>query len=366
MGQSTEPRKLLKSYATKDQRIGILTGSGQGVSAARNVGLAEARGRRILFLDADDWVDPDFLERMNGALDRRPSAVVAYCGSRRVTPDGRMTPPSSDPAIALAPLEALARRCAVAIHAVLADHEIIRRVGAFDTSLRTCEDWDFWQRLARLGGEWVHVDRVMSYYRINANSLTQNVSQLKADARVVITRGFSADPRVSGAAETLINGAAPDDWAGAQPCYGYFALWCSAFDIGRGLSAAVDSEVLGVLTPAASRADDIAKSVLEGMVVGLRTDIAGMTESWSAYAPRLRELFDLLASSDPAPGARRRLQYAFESLLLQYDALKQPRTLDLTLGLQIDLRAPPKIVPPQDVDRLHVRLCAGKRVLKIF
>ena len=365
-GSSDGTNEVVSGYAARHRRIRTLTGLGQGVSAARNAGLAVARGRRILFLDADDWVSPDFLERMNGALDGSPAAVVAYCAWHRVTPDGRLTPPNSDPSVAVAPLERFARSCAVTIHSVLADHSLIRRVGGFDTSLRTCEDWDFWQRLSRLGGEWVHVDRAMSYYRISPNSLTQNVSQMKADARVVITRGFAADSRVSGAPEAFLKGALPGDEYGPQTSYGYFALWCSAFDVGRGLPAAVDSDVLDILTPATSRATDIAKIVLDGVMVGLQSDIEGMTENWSAFAPRLRKLFGLLASSDPAPGSRRKLQYALEILLLKYGALNEPRALDLTLGLQIDLRAPPTTVPSQGIDRLHARLRAGKRVLKIL
>ncbi len=215
-GSTDGTTKILLDYAAKDERFCILAGFSKGVSAARNVGLSKARGQRILFLDADDWVDPDFLERMNSELDGSADAVVAYCGSRRVMPDGSMTPPLSDRTVALAPLEAFARRCAVVIHAVLADHEVIRKVGGFDTSLRTCEDWDFWQRLSRLGGKWVHVDRAMSYYRMSPNSLTQDVSQMKTDARVVISRGFSPDPRISGVPSKFINGAVPGDQGGPE------------------------------------------------------------------------------------------------------------------------------------------------------
>ncbi len=33
----------------------------------------------MLFLDSDDWVDPNFLAKMNAALDEDPSAVASYC-----------------------------------------------------------------------------------------------------------------------------------------------------------------------------------------------------------------------------------------------------------------------------------------------
>lgn len=197
---------LVSDFAARDRRIRCLTQSAGGVSAARNAGLRAAQGRRVLFLDADDWLAVEFLDRMNAALDGRPGAAAAYCAYCRSTPEGRLTPPRSDPAIAQAPFERFARTCATPIHTVLADHTLVKRAGGFDTTLRTCEDWDFWQRLARLGGEWVHVRQVMSFYRTSPNSLTQDTAQMKADARVVIARGFSIDPRVSGGPPALIGG----------------------------------------------------------------------------------------------------------------------------------------------------------------
>ena len=365
-GSSDATFQIASEYARLDPRVHLMTGRGQSVSAARNLGLSVARGRRIFFLDADDWVDFDFLERMNAAIEDKPGAVAAYCAYRRVTSDGALTPPKCDPEIAKAPLERFARSVSVAIHAVVVDHALIQRVGGFDASLRTCEDWDLWQRLSRLGGEWVRVDGVMSYYRISPNSLSQNCAQMKADARVVIARGFSVDPRVSGAPADLAKGAAPDEQNGAEPSYGYFALWTAACEIGRGCSAAVDADVLRALAPVSSRAGYIANTVLDGVLVGLQTDIERMAQTWTAYAPRVRELFDFLAAGDPPPGARRQLQYAFEILLLEHAALTEPCELDLTLGMRVDLRNPKPTIPTLGVDRLHARLCAGDRVLKII
>jgi peptidoglycan/xylan/chitin deacetylase (PgdA/CDA1 family)/glycosyltransferase involved in cell wall biosynthesis len=358
--------QIIADYAARDPRIRFLKGPGQGVSAARNAALGLARGRRLHFLDADDWVDFDFLEHMNGAMDDRPGSVAAYCSYRRFTPDGRLTPPKCDPDLAKAPLERLARGPSVAIHAVLADRALIQRVGGFDTSLRTCEDWDFWQRLARLGGEWVYVDRIMSYYRTTLTSLSNDSAQMKADARLVIARGFSIDARVSEAPTDLAKGASPDVRNGPETSFSYFALWISAYDIGRGSPTAVDADVLRSLTPVSSRASEIASCVVEGLMVGLQTDIEGMIETWADYAPRVRQLFDLLAAEDPAPGARRQLQYAFELLLLKQATLTKPRELDLTLGLRIDLKRLTSTTPSPGIDRLHARLCMGDRLLRVL
>ncbi len=56
---------ILQHYATRDGRIRILSVfPNAGVSHARNLALEEARGEYIYFLDADDWIDPEYLEQM--------------------------------------------------------------------------------------------------------------------------------------------------------------------------------------------------------------------------------------------------------------------------------------------------------------
>jgi hypothetical protein len=54
---------------------------------------AYAEAKRLLFLDSDDWVAPDFLSRLGAALDAQPSASAAYCAYQRVTPRGLLTKP---------------------------------------------------------------------------------------------------------------------------------------------------------------------------------------------------------------------------------------------------------------------------------
>lgn len=54
---------LEKSYAESDPRVKVLELSHGGVSAARNAGIAEAGGDFVIFIDSDDWIEPETLMR---------------------------------------------------------------------------------------------------------------------------------------------------------------------------------------------------------------------------------------------------------------------------------------------------------------
>ena len=67
-GSPDDSGKLCDEIAAGDPRVRVFHKENGGVSSARNLGMAEARGTYIAFSDADDWLPPDALERMYTAL----------------------------------------------------------------------------------------------------------------------------------------------------------------------------------------------------------------------------------------------------------------------------------------------------------
>ncbi len=63
-GSRDNSLNILQEYAARDSRIQIIDKKNAGVSAARNDGLAAATGEFIHFMDADDFIDPDFYYQM--------------------------------------------------------------------------------------------------------------------------------------------------------------------------------------------------------------------------------------------------------------------------------------------------------------
>jgi glycosyltransferase involved in cell wall biosynthesis len=68
-GSQDETAQVIGDLLAKDPRVRLVKQAQQGPSAARNRGLSEARGKYLLFLDADDWLEPRGLERMVNLLE---------------------------------------------------------------------------------------------------------------------------------------------------------------------------------------------------------------------------------------------------------------------------------------------------------
>lgn len=70
--------EVIKEYAEKDKRIRLLNNSGRGVSAARNLGIENARGKYIMMCDGDDYYEPTMCEKMLTAIEGS-GADLAIC-----------------------------------------------------------------------------------------------------------------------------------------------------------------------------------------------------------------------------------------------------------------------------------------------
>ena len=63
-GSTDKSPEILSRYADRDPRIRIISRTNGGLSAARNAGLKIARGKYIFFIDSDDWIEPNTLEKL--------------------------------------------------------------------------------------------------------------------------------------------------------------------------------------------------------------------------------------------------------------------------------------------------------------
>jgi len=78
-GSTDGSGKICDEYAGKDERIKIFHTENRGLSAARNLGLDEAQGEWIGFVDSDDWIEPDMYEVLLKRAEESEADVVE-CG----------------------------------------------------------------------------------------------------------------------------------------------------------------------------------------------------------------------------------------------------------------------------------------------
>lgn len=88
-GSTDGSREIAQEYAARDPRLRVLQGDHAGPGAARNRGIREARGSRILFSDCDDVCEPELAEKLSAAAEDKNVGLV-LCGMRITNEAGRV------------------------------------------------------------------------------------------------------------------------------------------------------------------------------------------------------------------------------------------------------------------------------------
>ncbi len=94
-GSTDHSADICREYEKKDARICVIQRENGGASAARNTGIAEAKGEYIGFVDADDWIEPEMYEILLDAFSGKTKTIQGVqLMSRDYAADGTLiTPP---------------------------------------------------------------------------------------------------------------------------------------------------------------------------------------------------------------------------------------------------------------------------------
>lgn len=75
-GSTDNSLKILQSYKEKDSRIKIISQNNKGLSVARNVGINICSSPYITFVDSDDWLTINYLERLYNEIEKTKADIV--------------------------------------------------------------------------------------------------------------------------------------------------------------------------------------------------------------------------------------------------------------------------------------------------
>ena len=175
--------KTSAAAACADRRVIVLRNeTSAGVSAARNRGVAAARGSWIAFCDDDDLWAPEKLAAQISAAERAGTGWV-YGGDVNIDDELRILsggpPPAPDAVVALMPR---GNPLSSGGSNVVVRANLLAAVGGFKPSLHRSEDWDLWIRLARCSAPACVSEPVVAY-RFHAGNVTSDPADMVAEAR---------------------------------------------------------------------------------------------------------------------------------------------------------------------------------------
>jgi glycosyltransferase involved in cell wall biosynthesis len=147
-GSSDDTLSIMQQYKTDSRVRVVILPHNRGRPHARGQCLEHARGEYIAMLDADDWCEPDRLERQLVYLEAHPDISVVGSWSRRVDADGRPLPDS----MRREPITPEAVRCEMLFRCPLHNPTVLARTAAlrehgYDEHFQNAEDYDLWARM---------------------------------------------------------------------------------------------------------------------------------------------------------------------------------------------------------------------------
>ena len=143
-GSTDKTQETLSKYKPNVKTITI---NNNGVSYARNVGIKEAHGDWIAFLDSDDEWKQTKLAKQVIAIQSTPNTVFCHTEEIWVRNGKRINPMKKHKKYGGYVFQKNLDRCLISPSSVLMKKSLIYDVGFFDTAFPICEDYDLWLKI---------------------------------------------------------------------------------------------------------------------------------------------------------------------------------------------------------------------------
>ncbi|EMR14352.1 family 2 glycosyl transferase [Methylophaga lonarensis MPL] len=171
-GSTDKTLEVLSGYADKIQ---IISQTNKGVSAARNAGFYASKGDYVVFLDSDDWMSDDLVEKHVQTAKIFPEVDI-YCSDNRgidgqgnLSEIARTTYPDQPDT----PLELFLLKPPPFPACEMYKASTVRQLGCYDESMKSFADSVLRLNIILAGGKVVRTQGGYAVYRPVANSITK-------------------------------------------------------------------------------------------------------------------------------------------------------------------------------------------------
>jgi len=200
-GSTDDTTGVVERTADGDPRLRLVRQPNAGTGAARNTGIAHARGRCICLLDNDDLWMPSYLAAVRAAFDGAPDAGLAYSDAWILDDATHRIHRRTGLAFFAGNVPArldgerflleLLKQNFVTASTVTLRREVTERIGGFDASVRGVDDYDLWLRIAAAGFGAVRPAGCRAILRDRAGSLSKDQAMMMRSLHDVLQRAAS-------------------------------------------------------------------------------------------------------------------------------------------------------------------------------
>ncbi len=174
-GSNKQTKKVLRELRPKIHCL--ITQTNKGQSTARNRGIKAARGEYILMLDSDDFFEPLFCEKAIKVIEGKTDVKLITCYARRLVNEAVIDvyqPEGGKIKDFLTGNKALGT-------SLYRKEEAVEAGGYDEKMVKGFEDWEFFIRLLKNGGEAYVVQEPLYNYRLRDWSTSSKAKKIKYD-----------------------------------------------------------------------------------------------------------------------------------------------------------------------------------------
>lgn len=196
---------VIRSF--NDPRISVFSQQNAGVERARNFGLSLSTGALVVFLDADDLMSANRLNKQINRFDSNQDLMLLGTWANVIDHSGNVAgsicPPTSNDALQIAHLF----RNQFVSSSVMIRRDAINDVGGFDETRgkRFAEDYDLWNKISKKGLIANIPEKLTTYRRLKASRSQSKDSSLLESARDISAEWLISNTKLFSSIEAARN-----------------------------------------------------------------------------------------------------------------------------------------------------------------